>query len=126
MRKKKASSAAKTRPSSDCATYLDCLEQAEICREQARAAARLKRFKAARGLFSTAIALCRQAMLLGGEACSEAKDRLRQLNDEMLAYTELAKSMERPFLMRVEAPAQRPAPPYTQPYPPSDLRSQKR
>ena len=105
MNKKQAATVVNT--TSDCTTYQDCLAQAEICREQARIAASLKRFKAARGLFSTAIALCRQAMLLGGEACSDAKDRLRQLNDEMLAYAELAKSMERPLLMRSEAASQK-------------------
>ncbi len=40
----------------------ECLQQAEICREQAQEAARMKRFKAARGLFTTAIALCQRAL----------------------------------------------------------------
>ena len=90
-------------PAADHASYQDWLDQAEVCREQARIAAGMKRFKAARGLFSTAIALCRQA-IAGG---AEAKDRLRQLNDEMLAYTELSKSMERPLLARPTLPVLR-------------------
>lgn len=84
--------------------YRECLEQAEICREQARAAARLKRFKAARGLFATAISLCQRALGLktNGPApaagqTDEAQEYLRQLTMEMSTYSELAKSMERPL-----------------------------
>lgn len=94
-------------PVADHTTCQDWLDQAEVCREQARIAAGMKRFKAARGLFSTAIALCRQAMARGGEANPEAKDRLRQLDTEMLAYTELSKSMARPLLGRATVPVLR-------------------
>ncbi|MDF2439890.1 MAG: hypothetical protein JWN98_874 [Abditibacteriota bacterium] len=88
----------------DCSAYRDCLEQAEICREQARAAARLKRFKAARGLFATAINLCQRALGLkthepspSADHTDEAQEYLRQLTMEMSTYSELAKSMERPL-----------------------------
>ena len=84
----------------DCPSSLECLEEAEICREQAREAVRLKRFKAARGLFSTAASLCRRAIEVCGErleARREANERLRQIEDEMSAYSELAKSLGRPL-----------------------------
>ena len=93
----------------------ECLQQAEICREQAQEAARMKRFKAARGLFATAIALCQSAL----SACAARnKERapdaapvnvtenpddaaiqayLQQLNIEMATYSDLARSMERPL-----------------------------
>jgi hypothetical protein len=80
--------------------YRECLEQAEICREQARAAARLKRWKAARGLFDTAISLCQRA--LGVRSAQEddrqAQEYLNQLTMEISTYSELAKSMERPLM----------------------------
>ena len=79
---------------------LSCLEQAEICREQARDAVRLKRFRAALGLFSTASALCRRASVFQGadEAVrTMAVDRLRQIEMEMATYAELVRSLERPF-----------------------------
>ena len=93
--------AAQQKPAHDPAesvTYKEFLEQAEVCREQAHNAARLKRYKAACGLFSTAIALCHRAIELGGEACTEAKDALHQMQMEMATYVELARSMERPLL----------------------------
>ncbi len=104
----------------------ECLQQAEICREQAQEAARMKRFKAARGLFATAIALCQRAL----NACADRKKDngvaasasisepetnenahagaikaddvaieayLQQLNIEMATYSDLARSMERPL-----------------------------
>ena len=75
-----------------------CLEQANICCEQARTAARLKRYTAARGLFVTAIALCHRAIALNGTARPQAEICLGQLHNEMSAYSELARSMERPLL----------------------------
>lgn len=77
---------------------LECLEQADICCEQARAAASLKRFTAARGLFNTAVALCQRAVALNGVARADAEGRLRQLHSEMSAYSELARSKERPLV----------------------------
>ena len=57
----------------------ECLQQAEICREQAQEAARMKRFKAARGLFATAIALCQSAL----SACAARnKERAPRNSDE--------------------------------------------
>ena len=82
----------------DTATYKEFLEQAEVCREQAHNAVRLKRFKAACGLFTTAIALCNRAVTMGGEACTDAKDALRQMQMELATYSEFARSMERPLM----------------------------
>ena len=87
-----------SRDPADNATYKEFLEQAEVCREQAHDALRLKRFKAACGLFSTAIALCNRAVTMGGEACTDAKDSLRQMQMEFATYSELARSMERPIM----------------------------
>ena len=78
--------------------HLSCLEQAEICQEQARDAARLKRFKAALGLFSTASALCRRAVSSQGADDSTraiAHDRLRQIDMEMAMYNELLRTIEK-------------------------------
>jgi len=78
-----------------------CLLQADICCEQARAAARLKRLDAACGLFSTAQSLLLRAINSSGEACSEAcneaRERLNSISAEMAAYCELAKSAARPM-----------------------------
>ena len=82
----------------ESASYKEFLEQAEVCREQAHDAARLKRYKAACGLFATAIALCNRAIAIGGEACTEARDVLHQMQMEMATYVELARSMERPLM----------------------------
>jgi hypothetical protein len=85
-------------PESTCQS---CLRQAEICCEQARAAARLKRLKAACGLFATAQALLKRAISAGGEACGEAREeareRLNSISAEMATYCELAKSAARPM-----------------------------
>jgi hypothetical protein len=80
--------------------YRVCLEQAEICRTQARDAARLKRWKAARGLFETAMSLCQRAlgMRRNNDEEKEAQEYLHQLNMEVSTYSELAKSMERPLM----------------------------
>ncbi len=75
-----------------------CLQQAEICCEQARDAARLKRFRAAFGLFTTASTLCRHVY-----ACKEtdeatkllATECLHQIDIEMATYAELARTLER-------------------------------
>ena len=99
-RKLNARRAAKKKSSdpADNATYKEFLEQAEVCREQAHDAVRLKRFKAACGLFTTAIALCNRAVTMGGEACTDARDSLRQMQMELATYSELARSMERPLM----------------------------
>jgi len=76
------------------------LEQAEVCREQARDAARLKRFRAALGLFVTAANLCRHALTKAGDektgldnaVLALATERLSQIDVEMATYTELARS----------------------------------
>ncbi len=77
------------------------LEQAEVCREQARDAARLKRFRAALGLFVTAANLCRHARKSAGADAANAEVfdlaslRLEQIDLEMATYTELARSHDR-------------------------------
>ena len=73
------------------------LEQAEVCREQARDAANLKRFHAALGLFATAATLCRHAVTLENEASVTLliKDRLQQIEVEAASYYELARSREK-------------------------------
>lgn len=81
-----------------------CLEQADVCCEQARTAVRLKRYTAARGLFVTAIALCHRAIAIDGTARPQAEIRLGQLHTELLAYSELARSMERPLLVHTHLP----------------------
>lgn len=75
------------------------LEQAEVCREQAREAARLKRFGAALGLFATAASLCRHATTIGTDVSTgfEINDCLRQIELEAATYFELARSLERPM-----------------------------
>lgn len=84
-----------------CGEYEECLRQVEICCEQARAAARLKRLGAACGLFATAQSLLKRVIASGGEACGEAYDdareRLKNITSEMATYGELAKSVARPM-----------------------------
>ena len=72
------------------------LEQAEVCREQARDAANLKRFHAALGLFATAATLCRHASTLESDANATLliQDRLQQIELEAATYYELARSRE--------------------------------
>ena len=73
------------------------VEQAEVCREQARDAASLKRFRAALGLFATAATLCRHAVTLETDASATLiiKDRLQQIEVEAAGYYELVRSMEK-------------------------------
>ena len=72
------------------------LEQAEVCREQARDAANLKRFHAALGLFATAATLCRHAVTLENDAGATLliHERLQQIELEAASYYELARSRE--------------------------------
>lgn len=73
-----------------------CLEQAEVCREQAREAASLKRFRSALGLFATASALCRHVESNGDEAqIALAQERLQSLSIESTTYGELARAARR-------------------------------
>ncbi|MDQ3813141.1 MAG: hypothetical protein M3347_04220 [Armatimonadota bacterium] len=82
-------------------SFQDCLEAAETCCEQARLAARCRRFKAACGLFSTATTLYRHAMSLDGITYPALEKRLQEIETEMSAYCELAKSMARPLLKSI-------------------------
>lgn len=95
--------------SNECPNCRDYMQQAEICCEQARAAARLKRLKAACGLFATAQSLLTRAVSLGGDACSEARERLNSISAEMATYCELAKSAARP-IHQTKTPLVNPAP----------------
>ena len=93
MRRRANSKPAVAQPNTPCAelaTYNDCLQQADICCEQARAAAQLKRFQAASGLFHAAQNLYQRAIGLGGEACTEARERLAHLTAEIASYGDLA------------------------------------
>lgn len=84
-----------------CGECADCLWQAEICCEQARAAARLKRLHAACGLFATAQSLLTRAIASSGdlcvEACDDAREKLKNITSEMATYADLAKSAARPM-----------------------------
>jgi hypothetical protein len=61
----------------ETATCQDYVEQGDICCEQARSAALKKRFVAALGLFRTAQNLYSRAVAVGGDACTDARDRLQ-------------------------------------------------
>ena len=98
MRIKKSAGAVPMSPDSS-PTYQSYIDQAEVCREQASEAARLQRFSAAWGLFDTAIALCINAISVGGEKANDASDILRGIRNEQAAYSELAKSLKRPLLV---------------------------
>ena len=73
------------------------IEQAEVCRDQARNAANLKRFRAALGLFATAATLCRHAVTLESDAAAKRiiRERLQQIEVEAATYYELARSREK-------------------------------
>lgn len=81
-------------PSADIAALTIYLEQAEVCREQAREAAHLKRFRSALGLFSTASVLCRHVAMHGSESeRALANEFLGALALEMATYSDLARSV---------------------------------
>ncbi len=91
-----STSSAVVSPPADIAALMIYLDQAEVCREQAREAARLKRFGAALGLFSTASALCRHVALHGSEAeRALAAELLGTLAIEMATYNDLARGSRR-------------------------------
>ncbi len=73
------------------------IEQAEVCREQARDAASLKRFHAALGLFATAATLCRHAVTLEADTSASLliQDQLRQIEVEAASYYELARARDK-------------------------------
>ncbi|MBV9468206.1 MAG: hypothetical protein JO316_03010 [Abitibacteriaceae bacterium] len=74
-------------------SFTACLEQAELCCEQARQAARARRFKAACGLFTTASDLYRRALNLDSASYPAVENRLRAIEVEINTNTELAKDM---------------------------------
>ena len=90
-------------------TFQDFLEEAELCCEHARLAARRKRYEASRGLFITAVALYQRAVKAAGTSYPSIENRVREIELEMAAYAELARSMARP-LLRPAPIALRPAP----------------
>ena len=72
------------------------LQQADVCREQAREAARLKRFRSALGLFATASALFRHVSTNGSEVeRGLALEQLSSLALEMATYNDLARISHR-------------------------------
>ena len=73
------------------------LEQAEVCREQARDAANMKRFHAALGLFATAATLCRHAITLETDASVTLliQEQLQQIEVEAASYYELTRTREK-------------------------------
>ena len=72
------------------------LAQADVCREQAREAAHLKRYKSSLGLFATASALCRYVLTKGEPSdAALASERLKSLSVEMASYSELARGAHR-------------------------------
>ena len=79
-------------------TFQDFLEEAELCCEHARLAARQKRYEASRGLFITAMALYQRAVKAAGNSYPSIENRVREIELEMAAYAELARSMARPLL----------------------------
>jgi hypothetical protein len=81
----------------ESSTFSDVVAQAETCCEQARIAGRQRRYKAAYGLFSTALALYKRATLLDGVSYVALESRLHEVESEMAVYSELAKSMARPL-----------------------------
>jgi hypothetical protein len=83
-------------PPAESALHM-CFREAEICCEEARSAARLKRFGAAFGLFATAQSLLLCVAQAGGELRDEACERLASVSCEMAAYHELARSAARPM-----------------------------
>ncbi len=91
----------RNREPAPCGECADCLWQAEICCEQARAAARLKRLHAACGLFATAQSLLTRAIASSGdacvEACEDAREKLKNIASEMATYADLARSTARPM-----------------------------
>ena len=88
----------KTKPSSEHMNFEDYLEEAEICCEHARIAGRQRRYRAAIGLFNTAATLYRHAGTIDGVSYPAIEERLRHIDNEMSAFSELARSMSRPLL----------------------------
>lgn len=78
-------------------TFDECVQQAVVCAEEAREAARLKRYQAARGLFTTALDLYRMAGEKNLAAAPQMNGQIHQLEAEILVYSELARSMEKPL-----------------------------
>lgn len=78
----------------------DCLSEVEICCEQARDASRCRRFGAAVGLFSTAVALCRRALAsakIDDATRQTLREKIERVSSEMAAHAQLARSMQRPL-----------------------------
>ncbi len=83
-------------PLVEAASFSTFLQQAEVCREQAREAARLKRFRSALGLFATASALFRHVSSNGSETeRGVASEQLSSLALEMATYSDLARTSHR-------------------------------
>jgi hypothetical protein len=88
----------KAKPSLEEMSFEDYMEEAEICCEHARIAGRQRRYRAAIGLFTTAATLYRHAGAIDGVSYPAIEERLRHIDTEMSAYSELARSMSRPLV----------------------------
>lgn len=91
----------------------DLLEQAEVCCREARVAARMKRLRAACGLFQTAQSLLKRAIETGGAARQEAAERLAQIGNEAAVYAELCRDKTlrpspKPVPIRVQVQPRKP------------------
>ena len=86
----------------------DLIEQADVCCREARLAARMKRLRAACGLFETALSLLRRAAQFGGAIKNEAIERLSQITTEAAIYAELCRDAShktpQPIRVRIEQP----------------------
>lgn len=90
----------------------ELIEQADVCCREARLAARMKRLRAACGLFETALSLLRRAVQFGGAIKNEASERLIQITTEAAIYAELCRDTShhnapRPVPIRVQNPPRR-------------------
>ena len=87
----------------------ELIEQADVWCREARLAARMKRLRAACGLFETAMSLLRRAVQLGGAIKNEATVLLAQITTEAAIYAELCRDTShhqtpQPVRIRIEPP----------------------
>ena len=77
---------------SDVLSFNELIDEAELCCEQARAAGRHRRYRAACGLFNTAISLYRHATTVEGVSYRAVETRINAVEIELSAYKELVSS----------------------------------
>lgn len=83
------------------ATFQDRVRQAETCCEQARAARRQRRYRAASGLFSTAATLYSHATMLDDAHFASIEHRLSEIESEMALCAEM---MRQPGILALPFP----------------------